>query len=248
MNNPWNVDTIRLSVFIQDATVTQDEQIWENIVGESPEQIKKNPKQALISEMGKYESGVLLINIMPIKIDCIYTVDRDSIPFNNKLPTIGNFEEVIEIYKKIIDKLIKIEILDKYDYNRIAFGSVLLQTVKNKDEGYKLLSDLLPIEIDVENSSDLQYQINRPRKLKINGQEYEINRLSKWGVIELLGYQLNTEGKSAILQSNNDAIRLELDINTSSKYNYSFNLNSFNTFYNHLINLGIEISENGDIP
>ena len=33
-----------------------------------------------------------------------------------------------------------------------------------------------------------------------------------------------------------------------SKYNYNFNLNSFNTFYNHLINLGIEISENGDIP
>ena len=55
----------------------------------------------------------------------------------------------------------KLDFLNSYELSRIAFGIVLLNEVNTFKNGYELLSNLLPIKIDIENSSDFFYQINK---------------------------------------------------------------------------------------
>jgi hypothetical protein len=51
---------------------------------------------------------------------------------------------------------------------RLGFAPTLLAPVRDRVEGYDLLSKLLPaVRIDAANSEDMFWQINRPRKSKV---------------------------------------------------------------------------------
>jgi hypothetical protein len=65
--------------------------------------------------------------------------------------------------------------------SRLAFGATVRVPVVDRKEGYRQLSAYLPFEIDADKSSNLLYQISRPRpSTAITG--LTVNRLMQWAV------------------------------------------------------------------
>jgi hypothetical protein len=118
-------------------------------------------------------------------------------------------------------------------------------------ESYQKLSEFLPrIWIDPVGSTDFGYQVNRPRKsLTIDGQR--IQRLSKWsaslsGLIQLQVAPLVSQ-QSAILQEGQNACRIEIDISTDPLIAEPLPAAKLAPILDELIQLGLEITSQGDI-
>jgi len=131
---------------------------------------------------------------------------------------------------------------------RLAFGVVMSFPVKDREQGYKALAKLLPLPIDAEGSSDLFYQINRPRRVAVGSEEYSINRLSKWMVAQLSGLLLQGAGAESFALLPTFVVKVELDINTTPASDRRFDSGKAAQMLECLEELAKEISTRGDIP
>ena len=103
------------------------------------------------------------------------------------------------------------------------------------------------VEIDIENSTDLFYQINRPIKSTVES-DLIINRLSKWSAARVFGLGLLVGEKPEVIQDTRGYIasRLELDINTSQYNKNPFSKEKLIPLLQELSKLGDQISTEGD--
>lgn len=98
--------------------------------------------------------------------------------------SVGPVAEALESFVPVVSKWLPLA----PPLRRLALGMVLHDRVNAVADGYGRLADLLPIKLDPIGSSDLAYQINRPRpSTAVPG--LTINRLSKWSVASL-NYQI----------------------------------------------------------
>ena len=120
---------------------------------------------------------------------------------------------------------------------RLAFGANLLKAAETHSDGYRQLDALLPkVSLDDNNSSEFLYRINRPRVY--NG--IKINRISKWTLINFIPHITQNSPKYYC--------NLELDINTDGDLTNELKREQLKDIQHQLIQLGIEISTEGDIP
>jgi hypothetical protein len=101
--------------------------------------------------------------------------------------------------------------------------------------------------IDPIGSSDLFYQINRPRDSRGKIPDLIINRLSKWSILALQIAAIDSRG-SMVKGNKRLSCRLELDISTSGEYCGTIDRKAIAPVFKELVELGKEISEKGDIP
>src|SRR5262249_10353878 len=151
------------------------------------------------------------LNIIPIRIDWHYTVIQEIGQQEMEFKTLGSFPENIEPFRKLIDKWLKMQTIPPI--TRLAFGAVLLQPVETRIKGYEVLAPYLPA-LNLNNASDLVYQINRPRKSWGKIAELEINRLSKWAVLTYQAVVVPNLLGSPRQVGESYASHLELDIST----------------------------------
>ena len=112
------------------------------------------------------------------------------------------------------------------------------------------MSALLPFQLDPEHSSDFAYQINRPRKSERGLQCLKINRLSKWSVILLQGFQISVgQGVPKLLPVAvpQAACCLQLDINTDEDHQTEFPRENIVAIFEELVESAQEIATKGDI-
>jgi len=209
----WQVESLRLSLFRAKPieTVTP---LWETLTGEKPEKIDSQPRANIIMEAGKVILGELTHMSDPLRINWNLSPPRERQQATSSFTTLGSLLETKNQFIQIMSDWLSSDAVP--ELNRLALGSVSLIVKNNKTSAYKQLSDLLHhVEIDIENSTDFLYQINRPIQSTVKP-DLMINRLSKWSVAHYMGLGLLFGDKPEVITNNRDLIanRLELDINT----------------------------------
>ncbi len=244
----WSVETFRFSGFLEHSWEKQPES-WINSITKNLPDIKNvNPKKNISHEELDEGNKLLVIETQPIRIDLIQTINIKAEIGELDIPAFGYMQDEIDNFIQYVKVLITNDYFP--ELTRIALGMILLEPISNRKEGYSKLNELLPFNIEIENSSDFFYQINRPRYIEQKGNQIKINRLTKWSVIELSSviFQVKPSPKTVNLGQKYYAIRNELDVNTTIDYEGVFSITQIESITNELVSMAIEISNEGDIP
>lgn len=245
----WHVEQLRLTAFHNSSKSIEPTNWWSDLIGELPANRLSKPHERVIFESGLFRDGVLNLQINPLKIHWRYTPKEDA-PINDTgFVLMQNFEGQREFFQKIMANWFKLDSYPKID--RLAFGATILHPVDSRKDGYMRLNKYLSsVKIDPENSSDFLYQINRPRILNLENIKLQINRLCKWSVLSSSRsiVKITPKGiEQESIEEDKFAVKLELDINSSQYFEGEFDQELSENLFSHLIDLGIEISEKGDI-
>lgn len=243
-NADWKVALLRLTAFPQPGAVVNVSDWWEAIVGKLPENQTQQPRTNQITVSGEYEAGVLVLDVQPLRLHWRYeAVDPEELI--DFIPMLGDLGTTTETFHLLMKRWFDIQNLPPM--LRVAFGAVLVQQVDSRETAYKLLSQSLPFAIDTENTSDFLYQFNRRRYSKVQP-SLEINRLAKWSAFVRTNTVLSPATHTIIERQIVNAARLEMDINTAADNEMPFDVDSAEALFSELIDLGLEIAREGDIP
>lgn len=243
----WQVENLRMTAFPSPSVQFDPETNWWNdLMGAPPETSIHRARQGLLRQEGQLEDKRLILTIQPDRINWLLTAIEVEEEID--LPIIGPFEEMLGIFLPLMLRWFELDTCPPL--SRLAFGAVLLSPVDTKQLGYQQLDSFLPsVELDTEGISDFLYQINRPRDTITQIEGLQINRLSKWNVATLR--QVNfIVGQTTVRTSPRQevfACRLELDINTHQDFNGELLPEQLPEVFNELVNLGREITREGDI-
>ena len=245
MRIDWHVETMRITVFPNDITVADMPKLWDSVMNKEPETIHFQ-KDVIDAREVRFGNGRMVLAKQNDRIDWHYLSIRDGAD-SAQLPIIGKLEEELNAFSEfanawfILSNLLSIK--------RLAFGSVLLRPVNTVEEGYSILADMLP-EMNLKGARDFNYQVNRRRNSSVEI-GIEVNRLSKWNVHsgQLVTVEVNPMQGQHITTTTGLSIacRLELDINTFPERTAPLPPDKLSDIFSELINLGLEISEQGDI-
>ena len=137
---------------------------------------------------------------------------------------------------------------------RLAVGCTAHIPVSNREEGYLLLQNYLPdLRIDAIGSSDLSYQINRPRSSKILNDTSSVNRLSQWAVtaINIQAVQMGvvqTPQLMKLIATSGLYCRATVDVSTAAERSEIIEIEKLSSLFKELCDLAIELYERGDTP
>ncbi|WP_263352241.1 hypothetical protein [Acidicapsa acidisoli] len=134
---------------------------------------------------------------------------------------------------------------------RLALGAIVHEKMNSRQDAYRRLAKYLPaVTIDADGSSELAYQINRPRQSKV-ALGLQINRLSKWSanLFVPFGFSINNPAQAQMerLGDGETTCRIELDINTDPAYVEGFSQLIITGLTAEFCELAMEITEFGDI-
>jgi hypothetical protein len=241
---PWEIISFRVTLFFLSPFEFENLYWWSELTGKQPESRNLNYKMGALQEVGEFEDMTLALGVSASRSDLVMqTINNGDISSSlGKLPDgLGKLTELAKSWIK-----------NKKNINRIAVGFNLTHDVSDRITGYGELDNLLPaVEIDLNNSEDFFYQINRPRHSKtINGQK--LNRLSKWSVSQSIIYRIPAIGAAQDLQDAEKskkqklATSLELDLSTSQDSRELLGDNIVDIFL-ELISEGLQIASEGDI-
>jgi len=236
----WLAETLRLTAFPSPATEITKPSWWEDLVGELPENRISQPRKGGQQDEGPFEGGKLTLGIQLDRIDWLFTAADDQV-------SIGSFPESLEPFLRLMLRWFEL----CPPVQRLAFGAVLILPVTDRNIGYRQISAYLPsVQVDPEGSSDLSYQINRPRNSTSGVTGLRINRLTRWSVSMRRRAELSFRPASVgyFLGSESHACRLELDINTAPDFQGELPTQQLPRIFQELVDLGKEIVREGDIP
>lgn len=238
----WQVEIFRVTAFSIDGQRIEAGW-WDKLIPEPPEARVSRPKEGINEENGPFENGKLILRTQPTRIDWQYTIDIEK---PEGMPNLGSFYHTEYGFFDIVRKWLTI----CNEIKRLAFGTILLYPVSNREEGYRLISDYLPyVEIDPINSCDFLYQINRPYESKVSP-PIIINRLSKWSISRYKLFKLELSGAEKLQPTffqDSYACRLELDINNSPEGIDQLHKDKLVPIFEELFSIANEISQVGDV-
>jgi len=242
----WQVESLRSTAFPTPQAAQVDAgDWWEKLIGKVPENRITRAREAFLQDEGHIGNGKLVMSVQPARIDWLYTVDRDATP--DKW-WIGPFADAADLFLGLMSRWFDV----CPPSQRLAFGAVLKLPAPDRLTGYQMLSTYLhDVTLDPEGSSDLLYQINRPRKSRTGIPELAINRLSKWAVARLgvgsIAIAPDTRAQF-FPASVTFACHLELDINTAADLKGEIPKDRYMEVFRELVDLAREMLSRGDIP
>lgn len=243
----WQVQSLRLVLF-RDKPIETVISLWETLTGEKPEKVDSQPRANIIIEEGTFVLGSLRHISDPLRITWNFSPSQEQqqTALLPALPTLGSLFETKSQFIKMMNDWLSSDSVP--ETNRIALGSVSIIVNNNRSSAYKQLSELLHhVEIDIDNSTDFFYQINRPIQSTFEP-DLMLNRLSKWSAIRSMGFGLLVGDKPEVIQDTRDGVatRLELDINTHQSNKKIFSKEKLIPLLQELSKLGDQISTEGD--
>ncbi len=244
----WKTEHLRVTAFPRFPERANECGNWNEVFGREPDDRQERPNERAVVEAGDFEEGWLTLQVSPTRIDWRFTAKAREEILPLGLQVIGPFREKCDPFARLMKRWLK----TTSPINRLAFGAVLLLPVANRKTGYRTLDQFLPgVEIDPEGMSEFSYRVNRRRLSQSGIKELQLNRLSNWSVLGIKSIQLQLgPSLSRILEGDESlsACRLELDINTAPEFPRVLPKKTFPTLLQELVDLAIEISENGDTP
>ena len=246
----WETESLRFTAFPIPVSPIEDVGWWRSIVGQPPEVEVKRVREGGIRAEGSFNAGRLILETLPFRIDLRLISSPEISSTTSGFATIGKFTEIIEPFADVMNRWLSLDSCP--EIQRIAFGAVLLASVDSRESGYRQLAGYLPsVDIDPENSTDLSYQINRPRKSKTKIADLTINRLTKWSVAVVVGGDFFVESEEIAYRKRLQkyvACRLELDINTNVGKQEPLPRDKIPAILSEFMSVAEEIVIEGDIP
>lgn len=246
----WQAESLRFTAFPTPVAVIDEPTWWKDLIGELPEKRVATPKRGVLQEEGNLDGGRLILNIQPMRIDWLLTIGGGQEDQLETFPSVGPFPEALKKFSALIDHWIQSETFPPS--KRVALGVVLLRPSESKQLAYEQLAEYLPkVELDASNSSEFFYQINRPRASISGIPNLKINRLSKWSVFSWRSATVTfTPGslEQAAMGPEVFGCRLELDINTAPDFSEMLSRETLPRLLQELVNVGLEIARDGDVP
>ncbi len=240
----WETEILRFTGFPLPSVDITQATWWTELFDQPPDtEIFKSKVNTKHIE-GELDNSKLILELSPQRLDLLLTVNDQRSPIISQ-NSIGVFSNKLTEFSDLIFRWFALGSIP--DFHRLAFGGVLILPVKDKATGYQIIGNFLQyVQIDP-GSSDFLYQINRPRLSRSNIPNLYINRLSKWSVAKSIQIQIapNIRIEAGLEEF---ACRLEFDINTSAEFNEEINPEQSRLIFLELVDLAIEISQNGDIP
>jgi len=242
----WQVESLRLTLF-RAKPIDTVAPLWETLTGEKPERVDTQPRANIIIEEGNVVLGSLSHTSDPLRISWTLAPSQEQQRKTASFPSLGPLLETKGQFIKMMSNWLSSGVVP--ETNRIALGSVSVIVKDNRASAYKLLSGLLHhfVTIDIENSTDLLYQVNRPMRSTVEA-DLLINRLSKWNAVHVRGFGLLFGEKPEVVQDTRDnvAARLELDINTHQSNRKIFAKEKLVPLLEELSSFTDQISTEGD--
>jgi hypothetical protein len=239
---PWIAEVLRVTLFTSPDTPLNVK--WQDLTGEAPESFEDRAREHIQRSVGSFGPGLLELVIQPTRLDWVLRPPGNP---SSDMPTLGLHSTAIETFAAAVRTWLS----KSPPAIRIAFGAVLHISVSDLKSGYNHLKPFLPsIQIDVEGSTDLFYQINRPRQSHVLPAGQMINRLSRWTVTELRLFQLTSTGgdMQKLNPITNFISRLELDISTALHNSTPIEGEMLRNVFDELVSAAVEISTGGDVP
>lgn len=244
MSGSWKVELLRLTSFIQPGFELDPTNWWQHVVSGTPENRSQKPMEGILSEDGPFLDGRIVLSIVPSRVDWFFKGNMVAVAEAGTFEPLPDYNRCAGLFYALLPRWFALNI----PIVRIAWAGVLLSSVENREAGYINLKRYLPsVTIDHKSSTDLMYQINRPRASKTLP-AFKINRLTNWAVITMKR-SITVAKESTVTPSLSTACRLEFDINTTeTNTNEPIANESLQGLLDELIQLGEEISLNGDLP
>lgn len=246
----WETESLRFTAFPMATSPIEDVGWWQRLVGQPPEVEVKRPREGGIRAEGAFEAGRLILETLPFRIDLHLIPSPEVWARASGFAAIGKFIEILGPFAHLTNKWLSLDSCP--EIQRIALGAVLFAPVDSKEAGYRQLAAYLPsVDIDAEHSTDLLYQINRPRKSTTEISNPAINRLTKWSVAITFGAGLFVEPTQISYHETAQkhvACRLELDISTTGGRREPLRRDRIPSILSEFMDVAKEIVTEGDIP
>ncbi len=242
----WAAESIRATNFPTPGNEFDPADWWHRLTDGEPDTRVIQPKVGEWREEGQYAGGKLAFTINPAGIIEWKLSPPPIKELPSEFPMVGRFIDACEAFIRIVRRWLAFA----PPLDRLAFGAVALFPVASRRDGYAFLVPYLPdVRIDVENSNDFFYQINRRRPSRSGVEGLAINRLSKWSVFQLRAFAQPADQPSGPrLLPPMQACHVELDINTVPEYRGGFRSPQAEVVFDELVALAREILDSGDRP
>jgi hypothetical protein len=243
----WQAALLRLTAFPSPVARFDNQNWWQQVVGDAPETITTQPRLGGVVTEGTYSDCPLTLSTHPTRIDWVYGSREITNPVAELADiTIGTFQDSLKIFTVLMNRWFAL--LDVPSLVRLAFGAVLLQPADSGPSAYENLSRYLGHAIDLEGARDFNLQINRRRDSK-RIPSLKINRLARWSVFVVKQEVIApSTPRSSYPSAEFYACRLELDINTDVDYEGELHPKQLPQLFSELTSLGEEIALKGDLP
>lgn len=236
-NTNWQVENLRITAFPENNASVSASELWDQYISREPNNTHTQ-RGGLEAREVEYKNSRIFLIKQPDRIEWRYQMQPDDEPL--ELPIIGSLKQELAVVVELAEEWLNSS--DMFRLNRLAFGAVLLNPVESLHSGYENLKDFLPF-LNLGSLSDFNYQVNRRRDSKVV-EGLSINRLTRWNVIRR---QLILAHQPQVNVAEVFASRLELDINTVPERINSLPSEKLASLFDELVQIGLELSEKGDI-
>ncbi len=214
-------------------------------MGEPPAERSIRPRERIVKEEGPYQDGWLTVEATPARID--WRLGQNPASPLSFLPVFGPYNEIHEEFLQLVRKWPG----PGQPVHRLAFGAVLLLPCGSLSEACRELARLLPsVEIHPDNTRDFLYRINRRRRSSALEGQGEINRLSTWSVVEVVGIEVDMSSVGSPARGDAldmQACRLELDVNSAPEFDGPMTSGQAASLTGELFELASELVAEGDV-
>ena len=237
----WQLELVRLIAFPARPPVFLDQEWWQNLVAEQPEDFVSTRKKEYRDDRGSFQG--LLLSL---------TVDFTRVVWEARPPAVvdqsGNFPTIDGPFQEKLGWFV--ELLTPWlttscpPLLRLAFSAKLLQPAASAKEAYRVLAAHLPtVNLD-SNPNDFLMQINRRKEQSDVVDGLPINRVCTWSKMNVA---IAIEPGRPFQWPDRCYSALELDINTAPERTEGLPRDSLPRLFQELASLGVEIAERGDI-
>ena len=246
----WLVLQARLTSFHasdDDSGRTKIAEWWSSAFGDKPERIEEKPREGALQLTGDMPQGQLTVYNSPSRTDFILEPTSEQVRASSTdwpVLALGPYWQAIE---GIADPVKKWLDAAPPAY-RLALGATLLLPATSLDSVYRVLGGLLPgFNLDGISTPDFLYRINRQRT-STQLPCVVINRLAAWSTAQGQNITITAGSGQPRPGPMQYAAHLELDINSSTEEEHQLDAETAQALLQELIELGAEITKEGDKP
>lgn len=194
-SNEWLLRSLRVSAFSQPAASMEKPEL-DKLFGIEVESLEIRGPLKESSQVGSLGVGKAVIGQSVGRLDFVWHVDEELSSQSSDLVGLGEIRSAADTFLQPI----KSWLAARSDICRVAIGINILLPVKDRDQAYLRLDELIPeLSVDSTKVGELMLQLNRWLDLDdVDGAPMRCNRLSRWNALRRNFGQM-TVGPNGIL-------------------------------------------------
>lgn len=234
----WHAESLRATAFLSTVDLGLPEKCWPRVAQDKTSDSFVNSGSGTAHAVGTFlsEQLTLSVNVALRRADMLLVpkaMELSAVPRMSLGPVVAFAEPFVDAATRFLESIEAV--------HRVAFAIVAEIPVESRQQGYRLLQALLSkVTIDADHSSELFYQINRPRPSGVIP-GLSLNRLSRWNVIK---GKMVSQNK---LNAEYTACRVEVDINSSEGLEAPLPADRVAALFVEMAALANEILAEGDV-